>query len=33
MKINGNIFIRKGSVLYPVNCNPMFTVIEDTCVV
>ena len=31
MKINGNIFIRKGSVLYSVNCNPMFTVIEDTC--
>ena len=31
MKINGNIFIRKGSVLYSVNCNPMFTVIEDSC--
>src|SRR4026208_1566901 len=31
MKINGNIFIRKGTVIYSVNCNPMFTVIEDTC--
>jgi len=31
MKINGNIFIRKGSVLYSVNCSPMFTVVEDTC--
>jgi uncharacterized protein len=31
MKINGNIFIRKGSVIYSVNCNPMFTVIEDSC--
>ena len=31
MKINGNIFIRKGSVLYSVNCNPMFTVVEDSC--
>jgi uncharacterized protein len=31
MKINGNIFIRKGTVLYSVNCNPMFTVVEDTC--
>ena len=31
MKINGNIFIRKGTVLYSVNCNPMFTMIEDTC--
>jgi len=31
MKINGNIFIRKGAVLYSVNCNPMFTVIEDSC--
>ena len=31
MKINGNIFIRKGSVIYSVNCNPMFTVIDDTC--
>jgi uncharacterized protein len=31
MKINGNIFIRKGTVIYSVNCNPMFTVIDDTC--
>jgi hypothetical protein len=31
MKINGSIFIRKGTVLYSVNCNPMFTLIEDTC--
>ena len=25
MKINGNIFIRKDTVVYSVNCNPMFT--------
>ena len=31
MKINGNIFIRKDSTLYSVNCNAMFTVIEDSC--
>jgi hypothetical protein len=31
MKINGNIFIGKGTVIYSVNCNPMFTVSEDTC--
>jgi hypothetical protein len=31
MKINGNIFIRKGTVIYSVNCNAMFTVVEDTC--
>ena len=31
MKINGNIFIGKGTVLYSVSCNPMFTVIDDTC--
>lgn len=31
MKINGNIFVGKGTVIYSVNCNPMFTVIEDTC--
>ena len=31
MKINGNIFIRRGTVIYSVNCNPMLTVIEDTC--
>jgi uncharacterized protein len=31
MKINGNIFIRKGSVIYSVSCNPMLSVIEDSC--
>ena len=31
MKINGSIFIGKGTVLYSVNCNPMFTAIEDSC--
>src|SRR3954465_1020897 len=31
MKINGNIFVRKGTVIYSVNCNPMFTVVEDSC--
>ena len=31
MKINGNIFIGKGTVIYSVNCNPMFTVTADTC--
>ena len=31
MKINGGIFIRKGTVLYSVGCNPMFTLIADTC--
>lgn len=31
MKINGNIFIGKGTVLYSVNCNPMLTVVEDRC--
>ena len=31
MKINGSIFIGKGSVLYSVNCNPLFTVVEDSC--
>src|SRR5947207_4154084 len=31
MKINGNIFIRKGAVLYSVSCQPMLTVVEDTC--
>src|SRR3954470_5957109 len=31
MKINGNIFVRKGTVVYSVNCNPMFTVVEDSC--
>src|SRR5919198_5956284 len=31
MKINGNIFIGKSTVLYSVSCNPMFTVVDDTC--
>ena len=32
MKINATgIFIGKDTVLYSVNCNPLFTVIEDTC--
>jgi hypothetical protein len=31
MKINGNIFIGKGTVIYSVNCNAMFTVVADTC--
>jgi urea carboxylase-associated protein 1 len=31
MKLNGSIFIGKGTVLYSVNCNPMFTVLEDLC--
>jgi urea carboxylase-associated protein 1 len=31
MKLNGSIFIGKGTVLYSVNCNPMFTVVEDLC--
>src|SRR5258707_12411385 len=30
MKIKGNIFIRKGTVIYSLNCNPMFTAVEDT---
>jgi hypothetical protein len=31
MKINGNVFVRKGTVLYSVNCNPLLSVVEDTC--
>ena len=31
MKINGSIFIGKGTVLYSVGCNPLLTVVEDTC--
>ena len=32
MKINATgIFIGKGTVLYSINCNPMFSVVEDTC--
>jgi urea carboxylase-associated protein 1 len=31
MKINGNIFIAKGTTIYSVNCNAMFTMTADTC--
>jgi urea carboxylase-associated protein 1 len=31
MKINGSIFVGKGTVIYSVSCNPMFTVVDDTC--
>ncbi len=32
LKINpGGIFIGLGTVLYSVNCNPLFTVVADTC--
>lgn len=31
MKIQGNVFISKGTVLYSGLANPFFTVIEDTC--
>ena len=31
MKINGGIFIEKGTVLHSINCNPLMTVTEDTC--
>ena len=31
MKINGRIFIQKDSVLYSINCNPLMTVVADTC--
>lgn len=31
MKINGNLFIREGTVIYSIQCNPLFTVIHDTC--
>ncbi len=31
MKVNGKIFIEQGSVLYSINCNPLMTVISDTC--
>jgi urea carboxylase-associated protein 1 len=30
LKINGNIFIGKGTTIYSINCNPMFTVTADT---
>ena len=31
MKINGRIFIERGSVLYSINCNPLMTVVADSC--
>ena len=31
MKINGGIYVGKGTVLYSINCDPMMTVVEDTC--
>ena len=31
MKINGGVFIEKGTVLYSINCHPLMTVTEDTC--
>ncbi len=31
MKINGGIFIEKGTVLYSINCNPLMTMTEDSC--
>ena len=31
MKINGKIFIENGSVLYSINCNPLMTMVADTC--
>ncbi len=31
MKINGKLFIEQGSVLYSINCNPLMTVVVDTC--
>ncbi|NLB52812.1 MAG: urea carboxylase-associated family protein [Syntrophomonadaceae bacterium] len=29
--INGNIYATTGHVLYSTHCNPMFTIINDTC--
>ena len=32
MKINKTgIFLTKGTVLYTVGCNPLFTIVDDTC--
>ncbi|MSP50920.1 MAG: DUF1989 domain-containing protein [Alphaproteobacteria bacterium] len=31
MKINGNLFIKKDTVIYSINCNKMFTVTADSC--
>jgi uncharacterized protein len=31
MKLQGNVYVQKGTVLYSDRCNALFTVIEDTC--
>ena len=31
MKLQGNVYVQKGTVLYSDRCNPLFTVIDDTC--
>ena len=31
MKINGGIFVEEGTVLYSIKCNPLMTVVADTC--
>ena len=31
IKVAGNIFVQKGTILYSDRGNPLFTVIEDTC--
>ena len=31
MKINGKIFVERGCVLYSINCNPLMTVVADSC--
>ncbi len=31
MKLQGNVYVGKGTVLYSDRCNALFTVIEDTC--
>ncbi|MGI9556935.1 MAG: DUF1989 domain-containing protein [Solirubrobacterales bacterium] len=31
MKINGGIYLTTGNTLYSINCNPLMTIIDDTC--
>ena len=31
MKLNGNVYLAKGSVLWSVRARPMMTIVEDTC--
>ena len=31
MKINGGIFVEEGTVLYSIKCNPLMTMVADTC--